>query len=130
MIGNRRPCGRLCCFLSRSRTRLCGFAGSGLQRIHGVELLGVQGQGSHQRVEDGLDFIALGVDFIGEIRLVLEGVQVDVAAVEGFVREVVGIEDYQVDVDVCLVLVKDILGGVPVLIGGAADADLPDGLTL
>ena len=60
----------------------------------------------------------------------LEGIEVDVAAVEGLIGQVVGIKDDQVEIDVGIILVEDILGGVPVLVGGAADADLHDGLSL
>jgi len=63
---------------------------------------------------------------------VLEGVQVDVAAVERLVGQVVRVELHQFDVDVRALVVEHLLGRNPLLVvaHAAAHADLHDGLAL
>ena len=92
------------------------FASGRLEGVDGVKLLGVEGQGSHEGVEDGFDLIALGLNLIGEKGLVLEGVEVNVAAVEGLVWQVVGVKFHQLNVDVGVVLIQYVLHGLPMVV--------------
>ena len=58
----------------------------------------------------------------------LEGVQVDFPGVQGFVRQVVGVELDQLNVDIRAFIVQYLLDGLPLVVVRAADADGDPGL--
>ena len=60
----------------------------------------------------------------------LEGVQIDLAGVQRFVGQVVGVEFDELDIDARILFIQDLLHGLPLVVVGTADADLDNGLAL
>lgn len=99
-----------------------------LEGIQRIVLLGIQGQGRNQRVGDDGQVISVGGGVLVQIRLVLEGIQIDLAGIERFIGQVVGIEFDQLNVDTGVLIVEHLLHSLPLIVVRAADADGHDGL--
>ena len=91
-----------------------------LQLFNACSLPGIEGDRSDEGIADGLDLISVGSNFLVEVSLVLEGIEVDVSVVQGFVGEVVCIKLNTLDEDLVASVVEDLLNCIPVLVCGTA----------